>query len=71
VSGSCNLFDRVITDNIIKKMKGLKESGNNTSLDLTYNKKLQMKPLKDDIETTLIKKNPTLNEVLLTKLNIV
>ncbi len=52
-------------------MKGLKESGNNTSLDLTYNKKLQMKPLKDDIETTLIKKNPTLNEVLLTKLNIV
>jgi hypothetical protein len=42
ISGSCNLYNRVINENIIKHMKKLKDpDGTLNSLDLTLNKKVK------------------------------
>jgi hypothetical protein len=42
ISGSCNLYNRVVNENIIKHMKKLKDPDSTiSSLDLTLNKKIK------------------------------
>lgn len=58
ISGSCNVFDKVISDNIIKRMKTLKDK-DTTTLDLVINKKNFKHK---DLHETTIKKINNLNE---------